>query len=178
MIAGCTGARLSHDEVRRQIAAIGTSALLPDSIQVQRIVSQSDKDAIAETTVSLAFEFKREKPSDPWHIAAVRLGDRDWIGVDELLAAINDSRRRTTLDSMQKLSTGIAAFRQRTGAAPNATEISGLMDILHPSYMTELVRADAWGHPIHYEVSGASYRLVSFGADGIRGTADDIVVNP
>src|SRR5689334_20289303 len=90
-LAACSGARLSHEEARRQIAAIGSSALVPGSIQVQRIVSQTDKDAIAETTVALAFEFKRDKPSDAWHVAAVRLGDRDWVGVDELITAINDN---------------------------------------------------------------------------------------
>jgi len=77
--AGCSGARLSHDEVRKQISEIGKSSLLPDSIQIQRIVSQSDNAAIAETTVSLAFEFKRDKSSGPWRIASVRLGDRDWV---------------------------------------------------------------------------------------------------
>src|SRR5437762_653418 len=75
--AGCSGARLSHNEIRRQIAEIGASSLVPGSVQIQRVVSQSDKEAIAETSVALAFEFKRSKTSDPWHIAAVRLGDRD-----------------------------------------------------------------------------------------------------
>jgi len=176
--AGCSGARLSHDEVRKQISEIGKSSLLPDSIQIQRIVSQSDNAAIAETTVSLAFEFKRDKSSGPWRIASVRLGDRDWVGVDELIAAVNESRRRTTLESMQKLSAGITAYRVGTGVLPNATEIVGLTNLLHPLYMMELVRLDAWGRPTHYEVSGTGYRLISFGADGIRGTSDDVVLSP
>src|SRR6185436_8756291 len=116
--AGCSGARLSHEEARRQIAAIGTSALVPGSIQVQRIVSQTDKDAIAETTVALAFQFKPDKPTDAWRVAAVRLGDRDWVGVDELIAAVNDNRRRATLKSLQLLAVGIAAFRQKNGNVP------------------------------------------------------------
>jgi hypothetical protein len=176
--AGCSGPRLSHDEVRKQIAAIGKSSLLPDSVQIQRIVSQTDNDAIAETTVSLAFEFKRDKTFGPWRIAAVRLGDRDWVDVDELLAAINENRLRTTLESLQKLAAGIASYRQKTGGPPNATEIMGLTDLLHPLYMPDLVRQDAWGRPIHYEVSGTGYRLISYGADGIRGTADDVVLAP
>jgi hypothetical protein len=174
----CSGPRLSHDEVRKQIAAMGKSSLLPDSIQIQRIVSQSDTAAIAETTVSLAFEFKRDKDSGPWTIASVRLGDRDWIDVNELLAAINENRRRTTLESLQKLAAGIAAYRQGTGNAPNANEIVGLTNLLHPLYMSDLIRLDAWGRPIQFEISGSSYRLISYGADGVRGTPDDIVVAP
>jgi hypothetical protein len=175
---GCSGARLSHDEIRKQIAAIGTSALVPGSIQIERIVSQSDKDAIAETTVALAFEFKRDKTSDDWHIAAVRLGDRDWISVDELTAAVNEVRRKTTLESLQKLQSGIANYKQKTGSAPAATEIVALTNLLHPTYMPDLIRIDGWGRPLHYEVSGTSYRLSSYGADGVRGTSDDIQVAP
>jgi hypothetical protein len=176
--AGCSSARLSHDEARRQIAEIGKSSLVPDSIQIQRIVSQTDKDAIAETTVAMAFEFKRDKSSDSWHIAAVRMGDRDWVGVDEIVAAVNENRRRSTMESLQKLATGIATFRERTGASPNASEIVGLTNILHPTYMSDLIRLDAWGHPIHYEVQGSRFRLTSDGADGIHGTADDILLAP
>jgi hypothetical protein len=173
-LAGCSGARLSHEEARRQIAAIGTSTLVPGSIQIQRIVSQTDKDAIAETTVALAFEFKRDKTSDPWRVAAVRLGDRDWVGVDELIAAINDNRRKVTLQSLQALAKGIAAFQQRNGSLPNAKDIETLTDILHPNYMSVLVRTDAWGHPFLFEITPPGNRLVSFGPDVIRGTADDI----
>ncbi|HLQ78551.1 MAG TPA: type II secretion system protein GspG [Terriglobia bacterium] len=176
VIAGCSGARLSHDEARKKIAEIGTSSLVPGSIQIQRIVSQNDKDAIAETTISLAFEFKRDKPSDPWKVAAVRLGDRNWVGVDEIIASVNENRKRVTMDSLQKLSIGIASFRQKNGSAPAATDITGLTDILHPTYMTDLVRTDAWNRPIYYERSGNTFRLLSYGADGIRGTADDVTL--
>ena len=176
VIAGCSGARLSHDEARKKIAEIGTSSLVPGSIQIQRITSQTDKDAIAETTVSLAFEFKRDKTSDPWHVAAVRLGDRNWVGVDEIIASVNESRRRSTMESLQKLSTGIASFRQKNGTSPAASDIVDLTNILHPTYMTDLVRTDAWNRPIRYESSGNTFRLLSYGPDGIRGTADDVAL--
>ena len=82
------------------------------------------------------------------------------------------------MEALQKLSAGITAYRVGTGVLPNATEIVGLTNLLHPLYMMELVRVDAWGRPIHYEVSGTGYRLISFGADGIRGTSDDVVLSP
>jgi len=178
LTAACSSSRLSHDEARRQIAEIGKSSLVPGSIQIQRIVSQTDKDAIAETSVALAFEFKRNKTTDPWRIAAVRMGDRDWVDVDEIIAAVNESRRRTTMESFQKLAAGIEVFRQRNGASPNASEIVALTNILHPTYMSDLVRLDAWGRQIRYEVVGAGFRLLSDGADGVRGTADDILLAP
>ena len=176
-LCSCTSARLSHDEARKAIAEIGRSKLVPDAIEIRRIVSQSENEAIAEATITLAFQFKRDNPSAPWRIEAVRLGDRDWISLDELLAAINEGRRRTTEQSMQQLVAGIENYRTKNGGLPNAKDIVGLTDILHPFYMTVLVREDGWGNPIFYELTGGStFRLISSGADGRRGTADDIVV--
>ncbi len=176
-LCSCTASRLSHNEAQKKIAEISRSKLIPDAIEIRRIVSQSQNVAIAEATITLAFQFKRATASSDWKVDAVRLGDRDWISLDELLAAINEGRRRTTAQSMQQLAAGIENYRTKNGALPNAKDIVTLTDILHPSYMTVLVREDGWGNPIVYELTGVStFRLISSGADGRRGTADDIVV--
>src|SRR5207249_8467970 len=103
VLCSCTSARLSQDEARKKINEIGRSNLVPDGIEIRRIVSQSDTQAIAEATITLAFQFKRDNPEADWRIQAVRLGDREWISLDELLAGINEGRRRTTSDAMRKL---------------------------------------------------------------------------
>ena len=175
-LCSCTSARLSNDEARKKIAEIGRSQLVPDAIEIRRIVSQSENEAIAEATITLAFQFKRATAHAPWRIEAVRLGDRDWISLDELLAAIDEGRRRTTVQAMQDLSAGIEKYRTTNGRLPNATDIVALTDILHPSYMTRLVREDGWGKPIAYQsTSPTTFRLVSGGADTQLGTKDDIV---
>lgn len=176
-LCSCTSARLSHDEARKKITEIGRSNLVPDAVEIRRIVSQSDTQAIAEATITLAFQFKRDTPNAEWRIQAVRLGDRDWISLDEILAGINEGRRRTTTDAMQKLVEAVEKYRSSNGSLPNATDIVGLTDILHPIYMRDLVREDGWGNPIIYEVTGPSaFRLISRGADALPGTRDDIVV--
>lgn len=176
-LCSCTANRLSHVEARRKINEIGRSKLIPDAIEVRRIVSQSENEAIAEATITLAFQFKRANPYSDWKVEAVRLGDRDWISLDELLNAVNEGRQRTTAQSMQQLATGIEKYRTTKGALPNAQDIVALTDILHPNYMTQLVREDGWGNPIIYEVTGGStFRLISIGPDRRRGTLDDIVV--
>jgi hypothetical protein len=177
LLSGCTSSRLSHDEARRRIAAIGQSSLVPDAIEIRRIVSQSDTSAIAESTVTLAFQFKRATADAEWHIESVRLGDRDWISLDEILAAINEARRRTTVQTMQQLAEGIEKFRAANGSLPGAADIVALTDILYPRYMSVLVREDGWGHPIVYEAGANSgFRLISIGADARRGTTDDVLV--
>jgi len=173
--SACAGGRLSHNEVRKRIAEIGASPLVPQAIEIRRIVSQNDTQAIAEASIMLAFQFEKDKQSNQWRIAAVRLGDRDWISLDELLAAVSEARRRDTLNSMQKLAAGIETYRQRNGSLPNAADIVQLTDLLYPQYMKELLREDGWGHSLLYEPMGSNFRLRSLGADGMRGTQDDIV---
>ncbi len=176
-LSACASARLSHDEARKRIAAIGRSGLVPDAIDIRRIISQTDTSAIAEATITLAFQFKRDSAGSEWHIDAVRLGDRDWISLDELIAGINEGRRRTTAESLRKLADAVEKYKATRGSLPDARDIVALTDLLHPAYIAELVREDGWGKPIVYEVMGSNeFRLISDGADGRRGTADDIVV--
>src|SRR5688572_30582703 len=95
LLCGCAGPRLAHDEARKKIAELGRSELVPDAIEIRRLVFQSDNEAIAESSLTLAFQFKKSTTGE-WSVAAVRLGDRDWIDVSELLAAINETRQRQT----------------------------------------------------------------------------------
>src|SRR6185295_14057477 len=141
-LPACTSARLSQGEARKRIAAIGQSNLIPDAIEVRRIISQTDTEAIAEATITLAFQFKRASAASDWRIEAVRLGDRDWISLDELLTAINEGRRRTTLQSLQHLAEAVEKYRASNGSLPSAKDIVALTDALHPSYMSDLVRED------------------------------------
>ena len=174
-LCACGGARLSHNEIRKQIADLGTSTLVPSSVSVRRIVSESGNRAIAETTVDLAAQFERDSPASPWHITSVRLGDQNWVSVNELVAALNEVRRKQTFASMEKLAAGVGAYRQRNGSAPQGNDIKALSDVLHPQYMKDLVLDDGWGRPFELDRSGAELRFRSAGADGRSGTSDDIL---
>ncbi len=178
VLAGCAGPRLSSQEARKQIAAIGASDLVPDAIEIRRIVSQGNTEAIAESTITLAFQFKKDSPAGDWRVSAVRMGELGWMNMTELVAAVNDGRRRDTVASLNKVVAGINGYRQTNGSIPSARDLVTLTDLLHPLYMTDLIRVDAWGKSIDFEVTSASsFRLVSKGPDGVGGTTDDIVVN-
>jgi len=177
-LCGCGGARLSHNEIRKQIADLGGSSLVPSSVSIRRIISESGNRTIAETTVDLAVQLERDSAGSPWHIVSVRLGDQNWISVNELVAAVSEARRKQTLASMEKLAAGVVAYRQRNGSPPQANDIKALTDVLHPQYMKDLVLDDGWGHPFELDKSGTELRFRSAGADGKSGTADDIVSTP
>jgi hypothetical protein len=175
--SGCGGGRLSSDEARRQILAVNSNKILPDAVQVRRVTSYGDREAIAEATATLAFQFKRDNKDAPWRVAAVRLGDNDWLDMTELLAAINEGRRRATVASIVKLNTGIEAYQRANNALPVAPDIVKLTDLLFSRYMDQLIRNDAWGRPFRYEVSGTTFRLVSNGPNGMPGDADDVTAD-
>jgi hypothetical protein len=172
--SGCGGGRLSSDQARKQIIDISSSGVVPDAIQIRRVVTQGDREAIAEATATLAFQFKRENRNAPWKIGAVRLGDNDWLDMNELLAAINDARRRSTLESIGRLNAAVEAYRQANGNLPSAPDIVKLTDQLFPGYLDKLVRDDAWKRPFRYEASGATFRIISNGPNGIAGDSDDL----
>ena len=172
--SSCGGARLSHDEIRRQMQDLGNSTLVPSSINIRRIVSQSGNRAIAETSVDVAVQLERDSETSPWHITSVRLGDQNWVSVPELVTALNESKKKLTESYLEKLMAGIGAYQQRNGSPPVAANIQALADVLHPQYMKDLVLDDAWGRQILVE-PGPPLRLRSLGADGQHGTADDLV---
>jgi hypothetical protein len=176
LVSGCGGSRLAHSEIRRQIQDLGNSTLIPEAIAIRRVVSESSNRAIAETTVELAFQFERDTPTSPWYVSSVRLGDQNWVPVQELLAALKENRSRATAESLKKLAEGVEAYRVKNGTAPDASTIVALTDVLHPMYMKDLIREDAWGRPIEVDAAGGKFRFRSFGADGQRGTADDVAL--
>ena len=173
--SGCGGARLSHEEIRKQVAELGNSSLVPEAVSIRRVVSQSANRLIAETSVELTFQMERDTANSPWHITSVRLGDQNWVSVPELIAALNESKRKATATSLEKLTAGVATYRQQNGAAPSGIDIKTLTDVLHPLYMKDLVLDDAWGRQILVETAAPNIRFRSVGADGLRGTADDLL---
>jgi hypothetical protein len=172
---GCGGARLSHEEIRKQIAELGNSSLVPEAVSVRRVVSQGGNRAIAETSVELTFQMERDSANSPWHISAVRLGDQNWVSVPELITALNESKKKITAASLEKLTAGVATYRQQNGSPPAGNDIKALTDVLHPLYMKDLVLDDAWGHQILVDTTSSTIRFRSVGPDGIQGTADDLV---
>jgi hypothetical protein len=174
-LAACTG-NLSSRTARQQIAELGDASLLTDDIQVQRIVTELGGRSIVEANVQMAFQFERNADG-AWTIVSARLGDREWIEIEDLLDAIEAQNTDQTTASLEKLALGVGAYRSRNGALPEVPREGTLSDVLHPVFMTDLVRDDAWGYRIRYAADRDGYELRAPGPDGAAGTGDDIVLN-
>ncbi len=132
---------------------------------------------IAETTVRMAFQFERE-PDGDWQIVSARLGDRQWVDVSAFIEALESQFEDQTTEAMEKLASGVETYRDENGGLPEITPEGYLSDVLHPLFMPELVRDDAWGSAIRYEQENGTYQLRSSGPDGVVGSGDDLLVNP
>ena len=172
--AGCASGTLSSNAARQQIAEIQDAALSTDDIQIQRIVSEMSGRAVAEANLRMAFEFEEDADGE-WRLVAARLGDGNWINLDGLMAAIDRQRSESTSDALDQLRVGLDTFVSRNGALPEVLPGGYVSDELHPLYMNDLIRNDAWGGPIRYLRTDEGYELRSAGADGRADTGDDIV---
>ena len=173
--SGCSG-RLSTRTVRQQIASLGESNLVPSDVAVERIVTEIGGRLVAETTVKMAFQFEQDADGN-WRIVAARLGDRQWVDIDILLEALEAQRAEETTVAMQKLAAGVDEYQAENGVFPKIDANGHLSDVLHPRFMSELIREDAWGVEFRYELQDASYRLRSSGPDGMAGNSDDVLLD-
>jgi hypothetical protein len=172
--------KITQDKVREKIQQLGLVQVKDKDkeVQVERILQSGADEAIAETNLKVVFKFSKQRDGD-WQISALRVGDRDWLDIKALLSALNEIKARQTRESLQKLLNGLKAFKEKTGNYPRVENIVKLTDILAPAFMSEVIRYDGWNRELIFDATRPdSFQLLSLGADGIRGTADDIVVSP
>ena len=165
---------LSVKQARELLQHLGGANLPKDQVQIKKVTSGAGGGAIIEAQIETAFRVKKEK--DGWHIAEVRLGDRQWESFELIEEAVTREKARRTTALMQQLTDGLAAYQRERGQYVVTKEIAELLDVLSPRYMPTLVRFDLWGRQFEYKGTTAGYRLASAGADGKPGTTDDLVV--
>jgi hypothetical protein len=165
----------STEAVRQQITTLADAELSRDDVIVERVIAQTENVAVAETTLKLALQYAKDDEGQ-WQIVAARLGDGRWVEVGPLLAAVEAFENDQTTASLAKLVDGVNTYVERNGNLPVIESSGYLSDVLHPLFMSDLVRVDAWGSNILYEAEGDRYRLSSPGPDGLPGTQDDIVM--
>lgn len=167
---------MSSRVVREQVASLGGAELSPDDVQVERIIQQTSTQAVAEFTVQMAGEYVKNADGD-WELVSVRLGTDDWVDLARFEAALTRVETEETTSDLRMLAAGVEAYREANGAWPEVTAGSSLPDLLHPIFVTDLIREDAWGEPFLYEASANAFRLRSSGPDRREGTDDDIEVS-
>jgi hypothetical protein len=177
LLAGCASRRLPDAGfVRGQIEKYGLGEVEKGELQIRNISLVQKNQAIVETTLPVTLQLSRPKGKS-WQIDAVRLGDRNWIELNQLLAAIDLVRARVTRESLENLARGLALYKAKSGVYPMVENIRLLTDLLVPEFMSEVIRFDGWNREIRVEPGpGGSLILRAAGPDGKYNSEDDILV--
>jgi hypothetical protein len=163
LVAGLFGISLPSDAVRvREVSPFGFS------------LGSSDASALISSLVQLDFRLARENRG--WTVASVRSGDRDWMDIRSIAAAVDQSKRSTATDELSLIAEGLDKYRSDRGSYVVSDKESVLIDHLSPRYLTRVIRVDPWHRPYQYEGQQTQYSLRSLGPDGKPNTGDDIVV--
>ena len=172
-LAACGGRAVSRNAARDLIVQSPVSNFDKNEIEIQSISMNGDREALVEATMHAAFRF--EKVDGKWVIREVRLGKRPWENLDEIDRALKLVKTEDTRKMLEQVAASLERYRSKNGALPAFKDYVALSDALFPTFMTPLIRLDAWQNPLAaYRTGANAVRIVSAGPDGKFGTPDDI----
>jgi len=172
-LVACGGRSVSRNSARDLIVNSPVSTFDKNEITVRSVSLTGQKEALVEASLHAAFRF--EKVDGKWVIREVRLGKRPWENLDEIAHALELVKTEDTRKMLGQVASALERYRSNNGALPGFKDFVTLSDALFPTYMTPLIRLDAWQNPLAaFKTGSDTVRLLSAGPDGKFGTGDDI----
>ena len=173
LLIACGGRSLSKNAARAIIANSPITNFDKEDVYVEGITQVSSNEALVEASVKAAFRL--EKVHGEWVIREVRLGERPWERLQDILTALEAVKTAETRKTLETIAAAIAQYQLKNGSLPAFRDYVTLSDKLHPDYLNPLIRLDAWRRPLAAQLVGPNtVRLSSAGPDGKFGTPDDI----
>ena len=103
------------------------------------------------------------------------MGHGQWEKIENLSRALDLVKTEETKHMLERIAEAILKYRDAEGELPPYRDYVALSDLLSPSYLTPLIRLDAWRRPLGVEqLDPGGPVIVSAGPDGDFGTGDDI----
>jgi hypothetical protein len=163
LVASLFGVVLPSDDVRiKEISPFGLSI---------------GSESAAVVVASVRADFRLARDAKVWRVAEFKSGNRNWVNVSGLAAAIDQVKRSAANDELSTVAKALGDFRHERGSFVVSDSESILIDHLSPRYLTRVIRVDPWHRPYKYEGQPDHYSLRSLGPDGKPNTRDDIVVS-
>jgi hypothetical protein len=162
LIANLFGVTLPSDAVRiKEVSSMG----LPLGSQPSALVV-----ALVQLGVRLS------KDGRDWHVADIRSGNRGWLNVEKVPAAVDQVKRNVAEEELNTVARALEAFRHDRGSFVISDKHAVLIDHLSPQYLVRVIRLDPWHNPYQYQGERDHFLLRSTGPDGKPNTVDDIIV--
>ena len=163
LVANLFGVALPSDDVRiKEISPFGLSI-------------GSESSALVAAFVRADFRIVRDAKA--WRVAGFKSGNRDWVNVAGLAAAIDQVKHSAAAEELSTIAKALGDYRRQRGSFVVSDRESVLIDHLSPSYLPRVIRVDPWHRPYQYDGQPDHYSLRSLGPDGKPNTSDDIVVS-
>ncbi len=174
-LAGCGGRTVSKGAAQKLLVSLPSGILDKKNVEILSVSQIGGRDAIVVTDVRAAF--KLEKVKGKWTVREVRIGNDEWIDIDDLAEAVTRVKTEQTRKSLEEIASSVGRYREQNGRLPDFADYVGLSDALSPEFQSPTVRLDAWRQPLAaFRMDEYTVRLISAGPDGEMGSADDIVL--
>ena len=111
-----------------------------------------------------------------WHVAELRTGNRDWVKLEPLLAALNQHKQKLAHSELELIAGALEKFRRDRGFYVVSDKQSVAIDFLSPRYLGRVIRVDPWNQPYKYLGERDHFTLRSTGPDRKPDTPDDVLV--
>ena len=171
---------LTTKRARCLVASLFGIALPSDDVRIKDISPFGLSMGSESATLVVAFvraEFRLVRDAKVWRVAEFKSGNREWVNVAGLAAAIDQIKRTAASDELSTIAKALGDFRRERGSFVVSDSESVLIDHLSPRYLTRVIRVDPWHRPYKYEGQPDHYSLRSLGPDGKPNTPDDVVVS-
>ncbi len=171
VLAGC--AKNVNRQIKEAVSHFDNLDLSENEVE---ILSTQELGSSAVAQVQIKTAVKLVKKKGQWVVDEVRIGDRRWEKADHIRAILRSQRTETTQEQLQSISDGLRRYLDRQGTLPQVSDFPGLVAVLTPQYLPEVMLLDAWSNPYAYRrVSPQVAEVRSSGPDGLYGTQDDLM---
>ncbi|MEP6568476.1 MAG: type II secretion system protein GspG [Acidobacteriota bacterium] len=179
-----SGGKLAVDpSVKRARCLVGSLLgieIPSDAIRIQEVeplaiplASQTSATVVAWVIV----EARLSNDKGGWHVAELRTGNRDWIPLEPLVAAVNEQKQKQARAELDLIAKALERFHQERGSYVVSDKQSVAIDFLSPRYLAQVIRIDPWHQPYKYLGERDHFTLRSTGPDGKADTPDDILLS-
>src|SRR5690242_16260648 len=171
---------LTTKRARCLVAALFGVTLPSDDVRIKEISPFGLSIGSESSALVVAFvraDFRLVRDGKRWRAAEFKSGNRDWVNVAGLEAAIDQVKRTAATAELSTIAKALGDFRRERGSFVVSESESVLIDHLSPRYLARVIRVDPWHRPYQYEGQQDHYSLRSLGPDGKPNTPDDVVVS-
>ena len=148
-----------------------------DALRIQTVAPMPIPMATQPSATVVAWirvDARLMKAQGGWQVAELRTGNREWVRLESLVAALNQEKQKRARADLEIIAAALEKFRGDRGFYVVSDEHGTAIDYLSPRYLARVIRLDPWLQPYLYSGERDHFTLRSSGPDGKPDTPDDI----